>query len=1177
VSDLDQTLDPPPDDDELPGGFPDHTLDLPPADDDDPSEGLPEHTLDLLPEAEREARSASLETPDHTLDLAPDDAQAGADASRDQVSLPGYDLVKKLGSGATGNVWEAVQSSTGQRVAVKVLGRLTRSQDQLFKKEMEQLIALSGHNHIVGLLDANLEHNPPFLVMPLFHQSLEFYTVTRANLGLLTNVRVSRWFAELAAALRYVHQRGILHCDVKPPNVLLDRDQAKLVDFGQAALVKQGEARLGTFFYMPPEQARVGSDPKVQADATWDVYSLGATIYHLLTGQPPRHSDSIDDSLSRASNVTEQLGRYAEELASAPLAPVRQLNSQTDPDLASIVEKCLQIDGDQRYQDMGSLLNDLDRRVKNLPLSSRAHTAPYILRKWTQRNPVLLCLLLVSAGLVGLAFHRVQQAYHEADVRRIEAGQAKARSEELAHQAVLSEAIARLDRQRASGAAMLAKLASLSPGSLTHMTQLADSVRHLPFPLYRQRALDACWNGQTLYYLDDDKVWAREADITTTRNLGEVRANLWRRLLLDPAGERLLIWGERGWELREIKGWKLLLQGDERPEETALSATHLALSKKNLIKVWKLSSDAEPKILVHHDRVTDFCFAPQGGLLASASDDRTCRLWPLDDPESRSLLWHNQGVTAVFFDPGGSRLVSCSRSGQARIWEVKSGRQLGPGLEHDSPVKGGTFSPDGSRLLTFGSRGGVKIWSPVGQAMGETAQTAGAVNSISFNHSQDTVLTASGRQVWFWDATTGEQRYRPVELGDAALRPSWSSDGQLLAGVEAGFWRVWELASVRPIPRKLVAGRGLRGIQFSADDSTMAVVLDGKVQLYKTHDRTRLGEAINIPGVREVRLVSGGRYLIAYGWRTELWDLKEGSSSVLRLGSDMIDIAPNGEDIGVTGAGPARVISTNSTAPTTTIPINDTDFVTFSTEDRKVLFSNGRGSLVYDLESGESQKHPSMQSATFLSRQHIIFFTGKDLMLEDLSGQEETRRLFSGLDRVVLNPSAGRAHAALRDGTLVLLNDEGKLLDFPRLTIGEDSPIAFSPDGVLLATARGRDVKVWWCEDGRAFTDWVTCSDDIQSLCINSPRTMLAAALADGTVRFIPIGFDADQSPRLAELEVVRRSGWKADAQFRPLADDLRDKEWRDKATAHAHTCVYTLENFWLRWAGKDGESVDDK
>ncbi|MCA9779384.1 MAG: protein kinase, partial [Candidatus Eremiobacteraeota bacterium] len=929
---LDQTLDPPPEDDE--GGL-----------------GKPEHTLDLPPESEDEARNASLEVPDHTLDLDPGDAKAGVEASKEQVSLPGYDLVKRLGSGATGNVWEAVQSSTGQRVAIKVLGRITRSQDQLFKKEMEQLIALSGHNNIVGLLDANLEHVPPFLVMPLFHQSLEFYTVGRSNLGLLTNERVSRWFKELAGALRYVHQRGILHCDVKPPNVLLDRDQAKLVDFGQAALVKHGEARLGTFFYMSPEQARAGIDRSMQADATWDVYSLGATVYHLLAGEPPRHSESIDDTLSRASNVTEQLDTYAEMLARAPLKPLRTLNSECDHDLAMIVEKCLRVDPKERFQDMGALLDDLERREKNFPLSCRPHTFGYVVGKWARRNPLVLASLVLCLCLVGGAVFKMVAAYKETEIRRGEAEKARGVAEKLARDSLLQEAVARLKQQQSSGAVMLARLALDGPDVLTHHTQLADSVRHLPFPLYNQRAVDACWYKGKLFYLDRGKIWQRD-EKGETRQLGPVSLTEAGRFEVAPSGETVLIWGKDGWEVRAVTGWKLLLSGRAEPETVAFTDGCLAVSRDNLISLWRIGKDSEPETLIHHDRVRSLKFSPRGDLLASASDDRTCRLWSVERPEKRTLLWSTSGVVSAFFDSDGKRLVSCSRGGVATQWDVQSGRKVGAEMVHDAPVLDGCYSPDGWEILTLSSNGRVRSWDRQGVLQRDVGQSGGKATALGYSPDGSTIFTTVGNLVWLWNSSTGAERYRPVELEREILRPTFNEKGRLLAGTEVGSWRVWDCSGVPPIPARLMAGRGLSGCAYSPDDSEMAVAVDGKVQLYNRKTGRKVGAPIPVAGVKEVLFTPDGRSLIAYGWRTELWDLSTRTMGVLHPGLNKgtlsEQIAAVEGELAITGYGDARVLAADNKQRT--LPIQKTVYATFSANERSVLFSSTEASLLYDLD-----------------------------------------------------------------------------------------------------------------------------------------------------------------------------------------------------------------------------------
>lgn len=370
-----------------------------------------------------------MQTPDHddsTINLhgtgyvspataaAPEKPAATAGPPLKPPSLPGYELGERLGAGSFGEVWKGVQLHTGQSVAVKIM--LPEADVASLQHEVTRLGSVAEHPHVVTLLDANLRHQPPYLVTPLLSGSLE-ESATRAPSDVK---RVVRWLRQMAQALEYCHSHGILHCDLKPANVLLDsQGHVRVVDFGQAAAVGEAGLNYGTFWYMPPEQAHLPlEDGLLPVPAiAWDVYALGATVYQLLTGKLPRQSDTAAQQLSQSDSTVAGLQRYEKLLPALPLVPVRQLNPQVDEDLAALVEHCLEIDPANRYASVDEILQDLARRERRLPLTAHRRTPFYVLSRFVTRNLVPLLAFLVVAGLqmwqVLLHMHDAQRAAME--------------------------------------------------------------------------------------------------------------------------------------------------------------------------------------------------------------------------------------------------------------------------------------------------------------------------------------------------------------------------------------------------------------------------------------------------------------------------------------------------------------------------------------------------------------------------------------------------------------------------------------------------------------------------------------------------------------------------------------------------------------------------------------------
>jgi hypothetical protein len=179
--------------------------------------------------------------------------------------------------------------------------------------------------------------------------------------GPLTAHDAAVYFREIAVALVHAHDKGILHCDLKPGNVLLDHDRRpRLADFGQSRLTNEMSPALGTLFYMAPEQADLTAVP----DARWDVYALGAVMYRMLTGAPPHYQSK---PLSEG-NLEAQLTAYRKLILHAPKPAAHRKILGVDSELASIVDRCLEPSPSKRFPNPQAVLTAIDawqlRRVR---------------------------------------------------------------------------------------------------------------------------------------------------------------------------------------------------------------------------------------------------------------------------------------------------------------------------------------------------------------------------------------------------------------------------------------------------------------------------------------------------------------------------------------------------------------------------------------------------------------------------------------------------------------------------------------------------------------------------------------------------------------------------------------------------------------------------------------------
>lgn len=276
------------------------------------------------------------------------------------TEVPGYQVTRFLGAGAYGEVWAGQDQNTSRKVAIKFFAHRRGVDWSLLSREVEKLVFLSADRYVVQLLEVGWDADPPFYVMEYVENgSLEDRLHQR---GTFSAAEATEMFREIAIGIVHAHGRGVLHCDLKPANVLLDQDgRPRLADFGQSRLSHEQRPALGTLFYMAPEQA----DLKAVPDARWDVYALGAIFYCLLIGRPPhRHDDSVSH-IETATDLEDRLARYREIIAESPVPQEHRKIRGVDARLAEIIERCLAANPDDRYANVQEVLDALVNRERS--------------------------------------------------------------------------------------------------------------------------------------------------------------------------------------------------------------------------------------------------------------------------------------------------------------------------------------------------------------------------------------------------------------------------------------------------------------------------------------------------------------------------------------------------------------------------------------------------------------------------------------------------------------------------------------------------------------------------------------------------------------------------------------------------------------------------------------------
>lgn len=319
------------------------------------------------------------------------DEKEGAPHTDDPLETVGsYELIREIGRGGMGIVYEAHQPGLSRNVALKMLRHAGAASEEDFGRLRNEAESIARLNHpaIIAVHDTGSNEGQFWFTMQLIRGNNLNCFADRFQTEPRDAVRIVE---EIAQAIEHAHRRGILHRDLKPGNILLDeQNQPHVSDFGLARRVDydssltQTGAILGTPSYLAPEQL---TDPRGVTTAV-DIYGLGAILYFLLTGRPPVVADTLFEAIDKVRNES--------------IDPPSRSNRRISKDLDAICARCLEKQPEDRYRSADELVQDLRRVLEGSPVEARVISSWERLNRWRRRNPGMARLAECVIGLTML-------------------------------------------------------------------------------------------------------------------------------------------------------------------------------------------------------------------------------------------------------------------------------------------------------------------------------------------------------------------------------------------------------------------------------------------------------------------------------------------------------------------------------------------------------------------------------------------------------------------------------------------------------------------------------------------------------------------------------------------------------------------------------------------------------
>ncbi|MFN6569486.1 serine/threonine-protein kinase [Dendronalium sp. ChiSLP03b] len=591
----------------------------------------------------------------------------------------------------------------------------------LFAEEAKRLQELGEHPQIPTLLAYFEQDNCLYLVQQFINGQNLLKELQQRKMYRPGEIQAILY--DLLPVLQFIHDRGVIHRDIKPENIIRSRKDGRLslIDFGSskqftAKVQKKIGTSIGSHGYSPLEQLRDG-----KACPASDLYALGATCFHLLTGTSP-----FQLWMEHGYGWVNDWRQY--------------LRNPLIPELDCLLDKLLKKDIQQRYQSADEAIKDLTpKQILALPASGQSSgklpvtQTPLLPVKSTLfRNIVLVSTVILLFGF-GETWYNQYRRVHTILLSRLSQHHNSSDKSALnisSNNISLANTLKGHEKSVVSVSISPDGKTIASSGDAEPTIKLWNAATGEEISTYKGHSrkvnvVAISPDGKTLVSGSDDKtikLWnlATGKEIRTL----EGHSDSIQALAISLDGKTLV----SGSDDNTIKVWNLATGRLIRTftghtfwvRSVAISPdgrTVASGSFDKTIKIWQLGKENAIRTLAGNaNTITSVAFSLDGTILASASRDRTIKLWDLaTGQEIRTLVGHANTITSIAFGPDGMTLASASRDRTIKLWDLTTGQEIRTLVGHADTVTSVTFSPDGKALVSGSEDNTIKIWRLSGE------------------------------------------------------------------------------------------------------------------------------------------------------------------------------------------------------------------------------------------------------------------------------------------------------------------------------------------------------------------------------------------------------------------------------------------------------------------------------